>query len=167
MQSIRSRYDRWKERRRQGRSLDAPPANQALAADPANEPAAAVVVAPPANGNARLSMPVAQAPAVEVLNVNGHQVMVFRSAQAPARKTVDPTLIPSFGFKRPEPSSSTERTSCIVCLLDFEEGDEVKLLPCLHAFHAACISEWFQQHSTCPICQQDVRAMLTQGMSLG
>ena len=46
---------------------------------------------------------------------------------------------------------------CMVCLCDFEEGDELRLMPvCGHAFHAKCVDPWLQQNHTCPTCRQDL-----------
>jgi len=50
-------------------------------------------------------------------------------------------------------------TSCSICITNFEEGEEVLLLPqCGHIFHHACIREWLveQDRETCPLCQRDV-----------
>jgi hypothetical protein len=43
---------------------------------------------------------------------------------------------------------------CAVCLSDFEDEDNVRLLPkCGHIFHPDCIDMWFDSHSTCPLCR--------------
>ncbi|XP_047317614.1 E3 ubiquitin-protein ligase Os04g0590900-like [Impatiens glandulifera] len=43
---------------------------------------------------------------------------------------------------------------CAVCLTEFEDGDWLRHLPtCSHAFHVACIDEWFRIHSSCPLCR--------------
>ncbi len=50
-------------------------------------------------------------------------------------------------------------TSCSICLTDFEESEEVLILPhCGHVFHHACIREWLVARSrdTCPLCQREV-----------
>jgi len=47
---------------------------------------------------------------------------------------------------------------CGVCLLDFEEGDELRVLTCDHAFHRTCIDHWLLVASTaCPDCKRDLR----------
>eukprot|EP00465_Bigelowiella_longifila_P001774 CAMPEP_0185253420 /NCGR_PEP_ID=MMETSP1359-20130426/2177_1 /TAXON_ID=552665 /ORGANISM="Bigelowiella longifila, Strain CCMP242" /LENGTH=306 /DNA_ID=CAMNT_0027835795 /DNA_START=245 /DNA_END=1165 /DNA_ORIENTATION=- len=46
---------------------------------------------------------------------------------------------------------------CVICMEDFEQGEELKLLPCGHGFHPACIDPWLQDHSErCPICNQSL-----------
>ena len=43
---------------------------------------------------------------------------------------------------------------CAVCLSDFEDEDQLRLLPkCGHVFHPDCIDMWFHSHSTCPLCR--------------
>jgi len=49
-------------------------------------------------------------------------------------------------------------TSCDICILDFEVGDEVAWSPnldCSHAFHKDCILNWIVRKPTCPNCRQD------------
>ena len=49
-----------------------------------------------------------------------------------------------------------ESTTCPVCMADVEDGDVLRTLPCLHAYHAACIDRWLEAHKTCPVCKFDV-----------
>ncbi|KAK8942403.1 RING-H2 finger protein ATL1 [Platanthera zijinensis] len=43
---------------------------------------------------------------------------------------------------------------CSVCLMAFEDGEEVRQLPqCGHVFHVACIDMWLHSHSSCPVCR--------------
>ncbi|GAX80197.1 hypothetical protein CEUSTIGMA_g7635.t1 [Chlamydomonas eustigma] len=42
---------------------------------------------------------------------------------------------------------------CAVCLNDFVEGEELRLLPCFHAFHTACVDPWLGLHGSCPVCR--------------
>lgn len=47
-------------------------------------------------------------------------------------------------------------TECEICLVDYEVGDELMRLPCLHLFHSGCIVPWLRKAHTCPLCQTDV-----------
>lgn len=33
--------------------------------------------------------------------------------------------------------------------IDFEEGDEIRNLPCKHIFHVPCIDEWLRRNTVC------------------
>jgi Ring finger domain len=50
--------------------------------------------------------------------------------------------------------------TCGICLCEYEEGDRIHLLPCpgtaMHAFHAACVSQWLARDRTCPVCKHDI-----------
>ncbi|KAI4372391.1 hypothetical protein MLD38_010629 [Melastoma candidum] len=47
--------------------------------------------------------------------------------------------------------------TCSVCLSEFEEDENVRLLPkCAHAFHIPCIDTWLKSHSTCPLCRSEI-----------
>lgn len=51
---------------------------------------------------------------------------------------------------------STEE-KCLVCYDEFAAGDNLRLLPCLHKFHVACVDRWLQSSRTCPICKLDIQ----------
>ncbi|XP_040377073.1 RING-H2 finger protein ATL80-like [Oryza brachyantha] len=48
-----------------------------------------------------------------------------------------------------------EAEECAICLVEFEDGETVRVLPqCDHRFHAACIDTWLRAHSSCPSCRR-------------
>lgn len=52
-----------------------------------------------------------------------------------------------------------EGHDCSVCLSEFEENEDLRLLPkCNHAFHLPCIDTWLKSHATCPLCRASVTA---------
>lgn len=49
---------------------------------------------------------------------------------------------------------------CCICLSAFEAADPVRALPtCSHVYHAACLDNWFDVASTCPICRKTAAAL--------
>ncbi|KAH7314389.1 hypothetical protein KP509_21G001100 [Ceratopteris richardii] len=52
---------------------------------------------------------------------------------------------------------SQKRLECSVCLSEFQDGEEGRVLPvCNHVFHSECIDMWFFSHKTCPLCRKVV-----------
>jgi hypothetical protein len=45
---------------------------------------------------------------------------------------------------------------CPICLSDYESGEEVISLPCGHAFHKACGTQWLVDHNVCPTCRHQL-----------
>lgn len=44
--------------------------------------------------------------------------------------------------------------ACGIWQTDFEEGDDIKILPCNHAFNAEAITKWLKEEKAeCPICR--------------
>mmetsp|Transcript_46277 Transcript_46277/g.110110 ORF Transcript_46277/g.110110 Transcript_46277/m.110110 type:complete len:623 (-) Transcript_46277:226-2094(-) len=42
---------------------------------------------------------------------------------------------------------------CGICLQDFCDGEQLRLLPCWHRYHCACIDRWLREHADCPFCK--------------
>ncbi|PWN25774.1 hypothetical protein BDZ90DRAFT_62584 [Jaminaea rosea] len=46
---------------------------------------------------------------------------------------------------------------CPICLSNFAEGEQVRLLPCSHLFHKACVDPWLITiKKFCPSCRRDI-----------
>lgn len=59
--------------------------------------------------------------------------------------------LPVFLYKE---IKAREPFDCPVCLCEFSEKDQLRLLPmCSHAFHIDCIDTWLLSNSTCPLCR--------------
>ena len=64
------------------------------------------------------------------------------------------------GAATAKPSSTNEDSSlgCSICTEDFNQGEDVRVLPCDHKFHPACVDPWLLNVSgTCPLCRIDLR----------
>ncbi|KAF9908014.1 hypothetical protein BX616_000266 [Lobosporangium transversale] len=45
-------------------------------------------------------------------------------------------------------------SKCLVCMSDYEEGEELRALRCKHGFHQACIDKWLTTGANkCPVCR--------------
>ncbi|XP_021745421.1 uncharacterized RING finger protein P4H10.07-like isoform X1 [Chenopodium quinoa] len=52
---------------------------------------------------------------------------------------------------------------CYICLVEYEKGDKIRVLPCHHAYHMSCVDKWLKEiHGVCPLCRGDVRGGATE-----
>lgn len=63
--------------------------------------------------------------------------------------------LPSTNYKS-KVTEDGERESCVICRLDFEEGEPVTLLSCKHSYHSECINNWLKINKVCPVCSAEV-----------
>ncbi|GKU88249.1 hypothetical protein SLEP1_g2533 [Rubroshorea leprosula] len=56
----------------------------------------------------------------------------------------------------PERVLSREDAECCVCLSAYEDGTELRELPCHHHFHCTCIDKWLFINATCPLCKFNI-----------
>lgn len=58
-------------------------------------------------------------------------------------------------------SSSSSRPEevekCAICLGEYEDGEQVKTLPCFHVFHTECVDRWLAVNKICPFCKKSIR----------
>ena len=59
-------------------------------------------------------------------------------------------------IKQNPENSTNNNNKCIICLSEFEIGDQVSALPCAHVFHTLCISSWIKKHCQCPVCKFNI-----------
>ncbi|KAK1603006.1 hypothetical protein QYE76_070297 [Lolium multiflorum] len=54
-------------------------------------------------------------------------------------------------------STKSGPLECAVCLAEFADDDELRILPaCCHVFHPDCIDPWLAGAVTCPLCRADL-----------
>ncbi len=69
---------------------------------------------------------------------------------------------PTFSFTadhRMKMEKLQQEMACSICLGDYEEGEDIRLLPCGHMFHVPCIDAWLQINRICPLCKADVNVL--------
>lgn len=56
-------------------------------------------------------------------------------------------------------NDKTKPDDCSLCLEPYTEDDVLRILPCQHVFHQACIDTWFSSRRfmprTCPLCKRN------------
>jgi len=65
----------------------------------------------------------------------------------------------TFEYKPRQNAHDAER--CTICLCDYEKGEKMRRLICLHQFHQLCVDKWLHQHKKCPICRVDIELQQT------
>lgn len=55
-----------------------------------------------------------------------------------------------------EVESTGDTPSCAICMQDYKENDELRILPCGHEFHCECVDKWLPMKKICPLCRHDV-----------
>jgi len=55
-----------------------------------------------------------------------------------------------------ERSGGALQTQCSVCLEQFKQGEELRMLPCMHRYHRGCIDRWLAQSAACPVCKHEI-----------
>ncbi|KAK4440905.1 RING-H2 finger protein ATL78 [Sesamum alatum] len=79
-------------------------------------------------------------------------VAAARLASVSLKKEVALSQIPVVVYK---PGLHIPATDCPICLGEFVEGEDVRILPrCSHGFHVKCIDRWLGLHWSCPTCRR-------------
>jgi len=60
-----------------------------------------------------------------------------------------------------------DQKRCPICLEDYEGGDCLKTMPCMHFYHSCCISRWLGTSNTCPVCKTPAGASVTSSARPG
>ncbi|XP_044489921.1 E3 ubiquitin ligase BIG BROTHER-related-like isoform X1 [Mangifera indica] len=63
--------------------------------------------------------------------------------------------LPTINF-RTGSSQSEGNDLCVICRVDYEDGETLTLLSCQHAYHSECINDWLRINKVCPICLTEV-----------
>ena len=56
----------------------------------------------------------------------------------------------------PERPLYEEDAECCICLSPYEDGAELREIPCSHHFHSVCINKWLRINATCPLCKYNI-----------
>ncbi|PVI06750.1 hypothetical protein DM02DRAFT_407436 [Periconia macrospinosa] len=69
----------------------------------------------------------------------------------------EPFLDWSSKEKQLESKCSFSMDICVICLEDFAETSQIRVLGCHHVFHQECVDNWFARwNEYCPLCHQPI-----------
>ncbi|KAM0942363.1 putative chromatin regulator PHD family [Dioscorea sansibarensis] len=63
--------------------------------------------------------------------------------------------LPSISYKA-QSGQDNNNDQCVICRLDYEDGESLVLLSCKHLYHSECINRWLQINKVCPVCSAEV-----------
>lgn len=46
---------------------------------------------------------------------------------------------------------------CAICINEFVENEQIKILNCSHIYHANCIDQWLWLKRICPLCRNEIK----------
>lgn len=72
--------------------------------------------------------------------------------------------LPTFSYSEVDDGLKDEEdnrdVTCRICLEQFVNGEELRLLPCFHKYHKDCVDHWLKMSSKCPICKSSIAQQL-------
>ncbi|XP_010906327.1 E3 ubiquitin ligase BIG BROTHER-related [Elaeis guineensis] len=63
--------------------------------------------------------------------------------------------LPSVNFKAGSMQDGNT-DQCVICRLEYEDGESLVVLSCKHTYHSECINKWLQINKVCPLCSTEV-----------
>ncbi|KHG29072.1 E3 ubiquitin ligase BIG BROTHER-related -like protein [Gossypium arboreum] len=63
--------------------------------------------------------------------------------------------LPSIKYKAGS-SQTGSNDSCVICRVDYDDGDSLTVLSCKHSYHPECINNWLKINKVCPVCSAEV-----------
>lgn len=86
-----------------------------------------------------------------------HQLLEQQRLQFVQRLTLIQCLPQGvYDVKTTPPEKKGEMRECPICMMEFNVGDPIRFLPCMHYYHMKCADEWLMRSFTCPSCMQRV-----------
>lgn len=88
------------------------------------------------------------------------------SVMAPTRRGsgLHPEIIDTIPRKiynaRDDAATEEGENCCPICLVNYSDGDELRVLPCGHYLHRFCLDAWLASNPSCPSCRYSLRELV-------
>ena len=90
------------------------------------------------------------------LSLAGDNTFPSRAGRIVSRSVTAVKMLETKRYGGPEESASADdSTGCVICIQDYEVGDEISVVPCAggHRFHRRCLDVWLTRKPLCPLCR--------------
>jgi hypothetical protein len=88
----------------------------------------------------------------------------FTGDEVPTRRGhgLHPEIIDTIPRKIYSENDATDESEqcCPICLVDYADGDELRMLPCNHCLHISCLDAWLARNPSCPSCRYSLRELV-------
>ena len=83
--------------------------------------------------------------------MNYEQLLNLEEKMGKVSLGVNQETIKKLGIKKYNDEEYKNCETCMICLDDFNIGEEIRQLDCLHIFHLKCIDHWLKDNKKCPV----------------
>jgi len=82
----------------------------------------------------------------------------LRPLRSISRDIIETTTTTLIHGDLPEKAGPLAGDHCAICLEDFQAGEKLRVLPCLHRYHCHCVDRWLLQARSpdCPLCRNRI-----------
>ena len=88
---------------------------------------------------------------INIDDMNYEQLLNLEEKMGKVSLGVNKEIIEKLGIKKYNDEEYKNCETCMICLDDFNIGEEIRQLDCLHIFHLKCIDHWLKDNKKCPV----------------
>lgn len=88
-------------------------------------------------------------------------MLIYKCLPGPGATDAELQEIPCHTVGDPN-APETREDSCAICMCDYENEEEYRVLPCGHDYHKGCIDQWLKKKALCPLCRTWINQRRTQ-----
>ena len=113
------------------------------------------------NGNQAISWPILDIIIISIIAPSLVMILLYslwrvRRRQLRNRERAPVSVVVTLPVRIYSKVEKQEDETCPICLDDFKDGDEIRILPCKHEYHSSCIDQWLTTRKRfCPLCKMD------------